>query len=111
MYEEDAGTNDCDGCCNDSDRRLSWEGSQVDDNCHDFGGVNDPSVAYSTYSLYTKSIICRSDWPTGNLGYTVYGDEADGTEGCAFGACVGCDYSLGRSEGFPGITTNQNINR
>ena len=111
VYEEDAGTHDCDGCCaGDSDWRLSWEGGEVNNNCHSFEEANDPPVATNIYTLYDNSIICRSDWPTGNLDYTVYGDEADGTEGCAFGACVGCDYNMGRAEAFPTITTNSNIN-
>lgn len=111
VYEEDAGTHDCDaGWTGESDWRISWEGGEVNDNCHSFGASDDPLVATNIYTLYDQSIICRSDWPTANLDYTVYADEADGLEDCLFSQCSSCDYSTGRAEAFPGIQANANIN-
>ncbi len=115
LNKVDAGTHDCDGWgAGDSDWRMSWEGSEVNNQCYSFGSANNPcgnfGCNYNYNLFYDAEIICRSDWPTGALDYTVYGDEADNVEGCVGNISVGFDFNMNRSETFPTYQSNTTIN-
>lgn len=115
VYEEAVtGCSGCDGSgwySSDNDHRMSWEGGNINNECHSFGDNNDPPRTNTdSYTLYDETFDCQPDWPGGNLTYTWFVDEADGLCGCAFGALTCSDNSQGQSFGFPVSTATGNIN-
>lgn len=115
VYEEQVtGCSGCDGSgwySSDNDHRMSWEGGNINNNCHSFGDNNNPPRTNSdVYTLYDETFNCQQDWPLGNLSYTWYVDEADGLCGCALGALTCSDNSQGQNFGYPGSGAAGTIN-
>lgn len=109
VYE--VGVTGCSGCdgsgwySSDNDHYWSWEGGNISNNC--FGDDNrNPSYTANPGNrvLYDETYDCVDDWPTGNLTFTWYVDEADGVCGCALGALTCSDNSQGQSYGYPSST-------
>lgn len=94
-----------------SDHRMSWEGGNINNNCHSFGNNNNaPLNSTSSYTLYDETFNCAQDWPGGNLTYTWYVDEADGACGCIGGILSCSDNNAGQSFAYPGSGASGNIN-
>lgn len=113
LVVHEAGVTGCGGCdgglfSSDNDHRWSWEdgiGGTITDRCHSGGERNPNYTDTFTDVLFDETYNCPSDWPTGNINYTWYVDEADGACGCLAGQNTCSDNSVGQSWAYPASGT------
>lgn len=115
VYE--VGVTGCSGCdgsgwySSNNDHYWSWEGGSVTNECYGRDNVNpNYTINPGDRVLFDQSYNCTGDWPTGNLNFTWYVDEADGVCGCALGSLTCSDNSQTQSYPYP-ATTNGTFNQ